>query len=120
MTENNCHSLCGKCLKQPPEFDLVLSPYLYQAPLDKLVTRFKFHAGHSAGQRLAWLLADYLQKNMQQARIAWFRYHFIAHAYADVVLTRLMKLAVYWPGSLISRLNIIFASGNVRLPRKAA
>ena len=31
MTENNAHSLCGKCLKQPPEFDLVLSPYLYQA-----------------------------------------------------------------------------------------
>jgi ComF family protein len=66
LTESNAHALCGKCLKQPPEFDLVLSPYLYQAPIDKLVTRFKFHADHNAGQTLARLLAKYLQENMQQ------------------------------------------------------
>lgn len=62
LTDNYQNSLCGKCLKQLPAFDHVISPYLYQAPIDKLVTRFKYRADHTAGHVLARLLGQYLHK----------------------------------------------------------
>lgn len=65
LVESYHESLCGKCLKKLPAFDKALSPFLYQAPIDKLVTRFKFHADHSSGQILARLLGQYIQENIQ-------------------------------------------------------
>lgn len=58
--------LCGKCLKSSPAYDLALSPYLYQAPISNLITRFKFHSDLCAGQLLAKLLADHLQQELTQ------------------------------------------------------
>ncbi|MEJ2141546.1 MAG: double zinc ribbon domain-containing protein [Gammaproteobacteria bacterium] len=64
LSEGYHNSLCGRCLKQTPSFDKVLSPYLYQAPIDRLVTRFKFNADHTAGQVLVRLLGQYLQQHV--------------------------------------------------------
>ena len=66
LGESYQHSLCGKCLKKSPEFDQVISPYLYQHPADRLVTRFKFKADHTAGHILSQLLVQYLEENIQQ------------------------------------------------------
>ncbi|MCF6218177.1 MAG: ComF family protein [Gammaproteobacteria bacterium] len=35
---------CGRCLKQPPAFDRVISAYLYQKPFSTLVQALKFNA----------------------------------------------------------------------------
>lgn len=66
LDETQQNHLCGKCLKQQPYFDRVISPYLYQPPLDRLVTRFKFHADLSAGRVLARLLAEHIRQQVQQ------------------------------------------------------
>lgn len=47
---------CGACLTSPPPFVAAHVPLRYEAPVDRLVTRFKFHAGLAAGQVLAQLI----------------------------------------------------------------
>lgn len=61
LADSQFQILCGKCLKKAPEYDQVLSPYLYQPPISTLITRFKYHADLGAGYILGKLLADYLQ-----------------------------------------------------------
>jgi ComF family protein len=40
--EPNYHGeICGNCLKTPPEFDHVVSPFLYSGPIKKLIIAFK-------------------------------------------------------------------------------
>jgi ComF family protein len=48
--------LCGTCLKAPPPFAACLAPLRYAAPLDRLLPRFKFHAGLAEGRLLAELI----------------------------------------------------------------
>ena len=66
LSDNQFQGKCGKCLKQTPEFDWVLSPYLYQPPISRLISRFKYHADLGAGYILGKLLADYLQSHLTQ------------------------------------------------------
>jgi ComF family protein len=47
---------CGACLKHPPAFTAVFAPLRYAAPVDRLLTRFKFHAGLADGRLLAELI----------------------------------------------------------------
>ncbi len=51
---------CGECLQRPPAFSETLTPYLYQAPLNRLVWRFKFNGDLAVGRVLANLLAQHL------------------------------------------------------------
>lgn len=53
---------CGECLSHPPAFSLTLAPYLYQAPVDHLIGRFKFKGDLVAGKVLGGLLARYIVK----------------------------------------------------------
>lgn len=46
--------LCGHCLQQPPPFDRVIAPWLYDEMLAYLIQRWKFHRE----QRLTALLAQ--------------------------------------------------------------
>ena len=45
--------LCGECLQQPPPFAAASAAFVYAAPLDQLMTRFKFGASLAAGRVLA-------------------------------------------------------------------
>jgi ComF family protein len=48
---------CGACLQHPPAFASACAALAYAAPVDRLLTRFKFHAGLAEGRLLAELLA---------------------------------------------------------------
>lgn len=47
---------CGACLSSPPPFVAAVVPLRYDAPVDGLLARFKFHAGLAAGEVLARLI----------------------------------------------------------------
>ncbi|WP_293644716.1 ComF family protein [Thiolapillus sp.] len=49
--------LCGNCSRHPPPFHRIISPWLYEAPLDDLIQQLKFGQKLPAGQLLAQLLA---------------------------------------------------------------
>lgn len=59
--------LCGECLRDPPAFDSAHVALRYRAPVDQLVSRFKYHHALSDGRLLAGLLADRLTQRRQQA-----------------------------------------------------
>ncbi len=56
-------ALCGRCLRQPPPLDSCHSLGLYQAPMDFLIQRMKFHQD----LRALRLLADLLVQSLAQA-----------------------------------------------------
>ena len=47
--------VCGQCLSQPPAYDSAHIPYIYGAPLDRLISQFKFQHNLAAGRLLAGL-----------------------------------------------------------------
>lgn len=47
---------CGACLRRPPPLDLVCASFVYAAPLDRLLPRYKFHGDLAAGRLLAGLM----------------------------------------------------------------
>lgn len=49
---------CGACLRRPPPLQEVHAAFAYQAPLDRLVPRFKFHQDLAAGRLLSQLMAE--------------------------------------------------------------
>lgn len=51
---------CGQCLKRPPAFSRVETPWRYAFPVDSLITRFKHQARWPLGRLLAQLLAQHL------------------------------------------------------------
>ena len=53
-------TLCGRCLRTPPAFDLCRAPYLYAPPADWLIGHLKFRAHLAHGRVLGMLLADHL------------------------------------------------------------
>lgn len=57
---------CGQCLKQPPAFEQVATPWTYGFPVDTLITRFKHSAKWPLGRLLAELLAQFLQHRFDE------------------------------------------------------
>lgn len=49
---------CGLCQRRPPAFTRAAAPLLYAAPIDGLLTRFKFHHDLAGGRLLAGLLCE--------------------------------------------------------------
>lgn len=49
---------CGACLRAPPPLARVVAPFLYAAPLDRWLPRFKFHHDLAAGRLLSQLMID--------------------------------------------------------------
>ncbi len=47
---------CANCLKQPPVFDKIIAPYIYNPPLDNLIIKFKYHRQWQLAQTLAKLI----------------------------------------------------------------
>jgi ComF family protein len=52
---------CGACNRHPPAFNEVVAPWLYDFPVDALVTRFKHQGKWPLGRLLADLLSETLQ-----------------------------------------------------------
>ncbi|HSC82485.1 MAG TPA: ComF family protein [Pseudomonas sp.] len=53
--------VCGECLKRPPAFARVETPWRYAFPIDSLITRFKHQGRWPLGRLLADLLSHHLQ-----------------------------------------------------------
>lgn len=53
--------VCGACLKKPPSFSTVETPWRYAFPVDSLITRFKHQAKWPLGRLLGELLSQHLQ-----------------------------------------------------------
>ena len=53
-------ALCGACLLTPPPFAQTRAAFIYAAPVDRLLPRFKFHGDLAAGALLAELMASRL------------------------------------------------------------
>jgi ComF family protein len=53
--------VCGACLKKPPSFTKVETPWRYAFPIDSLITRFKHQAKWPLGRLLGELLSHHLQ-----------------------------------------------------------
>lgn len=52
--------VCGTCLQRPPPLQATHAAFVYGAPLDRLLPRFKFHRDLAAGRLLAQLMAQSL------------------------------------------------------------
>jgi ComF family protein len=57
---------CAQCERHPPAFDEVVAPWLYQFPIDSLVTRFKHQGNWPMGRLMAQLLGQYLQNRFHE------------------------------------------------------
>ena len=49
---------CGSCRRDPPPLTRVVAPFLYAAPLDRWLPRFKFHHDLAAGRLLSQLMLE--------------------------------------------------------------
>ena len=59
-------TLCGRCQRKPPPQNVSLSLFLYDAPIDQLITQFKFHQRLGYGRLLGELMATHLHQHYQQ------------------------------------------------------
>lgn len=50
--------LCAECRRVPPPLGHVVAPFLYAAPLDRWLPRFKFHHDLAAGRLLSQLMFE--------------------------------------------------------------
>jgi len=57
---------CAQCTRQSPAFNEVVVPWLYDFPIDALVTRFKHQGKWPIGRLLAELLAQTLQHRFDE------------------------------------------------------
>ena len=49
---------CGTCMRRPPPLRRVHAACLYEAPVDRLLLRFKFHEDLAAGRLLSQLMSE--------------------------------------------------------------
>jgi ComF family protein len=57
---------CAQCVLHPPAFDEVAAPWLYQFPVDSLITRFKHQGNWPMGRLMAQLLGQFLQHRFDE------------------------------------------------------
>lgn len=62
LPKDHCGDLlCGACQSSPPPFDSGFSAFLYQEPIRRMVSRFKFHEDLTHGHLLGQLLAQSIE-----------------------------------------------------------
>lgn len=57
---------CAQCTRHLPAFDEVAAPWLYQFPIDSLITRFKHQGNWPMGRLMAQLLGQFLQHRFDE------------------------------------------------------
>ncbi|MFT7223375.1 MAG: ComF family protein [Cellvibrionaceae bacterium] len=70
----HAHQRCGQCLKNPPVFESVHTPWTYASPLDKLLYNFKHLGDQCTGKALSQLLSveiknDYFSRHLSLPEI---------------------------------------------------
>jgi len=60
------NEICGACIVNPPLFDQCIAPFLYQTPINNLISSFKFQQKLSHGRLLSLLLMDFLEQIQPQ------------------------------------------------------
>ena len=63
LPPNHSDQVCGKCLKQTPNFNRCYAPYPYGSPISVLISDLKFNDKLYTGRLLAELLIDYIKTN---------------------------------------------------------
>ncbi|WP_456408240.1 double zinc ribbon domain-containing protein [Thiolapillus sp.] len=62
--------LCGSCARKPPAFSRIITPWLYEAPIDDLIQQLKFQQKLPAGRLLAQLFARELRQRDRPSLLA--------------------------------------------------
>ncbi len=62
--------LCGACLKKPPIYDDIYSPYLYQAPLSHLLNDYKHREHNHTGRGLSELFCESISSHYQRQHLS--------------------------------------------------
>lgn len=62
---------CGHCLHKPPAFSRAFIPFLYDHPLDYLISNFKYRHNLTCGKALASLLVPFLENAYQESGCEW-------------------------------------------------
>lgn len=57
---------CAQCIRKPPAFTQVVAPWLYDFPVDSLITRFKHNGKWPMGRLMAELLGQFLQHRFDE------------------------------------------------------
>lgn len=60
LSSTATEALCGRCQTQPPAFEVCLSPFYYEAPLDHLLPGLKFNGRLAQARLLGELMAQWL------------------------------------------------------------
>lgn len=55
-------TLCGECLREPPAFTQVVSPFHYQPPIDRFIHQLKFNQKLIYAHIIGNLLAEHIQQ----------------------------------------------------------
>lgn len=61
---NHNNLVCGECLKSPPIYNCLITPFYYQFPVDFIVTAIKFHNKLAYTKTLGLLLAQTIQQRV--------------------------------------------------------
>lgn len=62
---------CGHCLHRPPAFQRAFIPFLYDHPLDYLISSFKYRRNLTSGKALASLLIPFMQNAYEESGCEW-------------------------------------------------
>lgn len=62
---------CGHCLHRPPAFQRAFIPFLYDYPLDYLISSFKYRRNLTSGKALASLLIPFMQNAYDDSDCEW-------------------------------------------------
>ena len=65
-------AVCGPCLKHPPSFERCIAPFRYDAPIDRLIGRFKNQRSLLHGNLLVTSLAEYVSEHTMPAEMPDF------------------------------------------------
>src|SRR5690606_29469934 len=71
VADHGAPPACGACLREPPPVQATRAAFVYAAPLDRLLPRFKFHRDLAAGRLLSQLMVlDLAEAERPQALLA--------------------------------------------------
>ncbi|MGH1470826.1 MAG: ComF family protein [Cellvibrionaceae bacterium] len=60
---NESADICGNCLKSPPSYHRCIPAFIYDTPIDNLISKFKNHRDLTAGHALSAFLWDQISKH---------------------------------------------------------
>lgn len=56
--------ICGECLRHPPPFDRVITPWRYEFPVNHMISRYKYRGQRALGQPLIQSLVERVRDDL--------------------------------------------------------